>query len=521
MHLRSLRFAAFSLGITLLGCKDKPAPEGATVRPDVPPPAPSATAVVTATPSASAIVEAPTPPPTSAWPAGPRFAVRYRAPKNATLFWLGAGVVVCDSGSCFLDAHLITEKGVTDTYEPRKMMEAKHPQVMNGGENSSLRMAYDGVYPEVCAQLYDDGSRNVSWVLSMKRTRGTWEDGICPSAPNEYEDPAAIKRPPRDLDDALLHAPIAGAQKSMLRGANAPPMLVADQVLYVWDGKTWTKRDAPWKKPQKTVERSAPGPSDATFRLTNGMTMVTQGGYVVNEKGEILALQLLEGDKPVGPNVEVVGAIWDNKFPWIVAMDDKEIYITSPDARDKLSFVKAPIAIREPAAKKAAPAPTPTPTPANPAPSGSTNTPELIPSAWDDFNAATRPAPSSNAPSKPVELPAFTAECKTPFVLLASPPKPGQAYATTRESLKGHGEFQDLVTFVEIVMNEKTLFGVQTRTEDDARKFMELVEKNVKGMKPALKCFDVVSQIPDRYNPPDGMRIVGINLTTGELVPFD
>jgi hypothetical protein len=105
--------------------------------------------------------------------------------------------------------------------------------------------------------------------------------------------------------------------------------------------------------------------------------------------------------------------------------------------------------------------------------------------------------------------------------LLASPPKPGQAYATTREALRGHAELQDIVTFVEFVVERKTYFGVQTRTEADARLFMDIVEKSVKGMKPQLLCLDVLSLIPDRYAPPEGLRIVGINLTTGELVPFD
>jgi hypothetical protein len=50
---------------------------------------------------------------------------------------------------------------------------------------------------------------------------------------------------------------------------------------------------------------------------------------------------------------------------------------------------------------------------------------------------------------------------------------------------------------------------------------MEVVEKSIKGMKPALRCLDVASLVSDRYAPPPGIRVVGINLTTGELVPFD
>lgn len=532
MPLRRIHFALFSLGLTFLGCKDKPAPEGASVRPDIPPPAPSATAVVTATPSASAVEQAPTPPPTSAWPAGPKFAVRHHTSQKSHFAWLGKAVVVCDSGLCRGDAFAVTEKGIVDTYEPTEAIQLRHPQALKL-DGLPWGYSYSGNYPDVCTTVIYYGDRDNSTGVTLKRSGKTWVDGNCASSPSYNDYPEVVRRPPRELDDALLHAPIADAAKTIVRGANAPPMLIAKNALHVWDGKTWSTKEGPWKSHDLNAFRNETTPSTRPVRLANGSTLVLEGGYYINAQGEIGALQLIQDDKPVAANVEIVGAIWEEKSPWLIAMDDKEIYLATIDASEKTSFVRAPIPERSggspiPAQAPQIPNNAPSaiagaapPSTANPAPSGSTSTPELIPSAWDDFNAATKTAPSNAAPSKPVELPAFTAECKTPFVLLASPPKPGQTYATTRESLKGHGEFQDLVTFVEIVIDEKTLFGVQTRTEADAKSFIELVTKNVKGMKPALRCFDVVSKIPDRYAPPPGMRIVGINLTTGELVPFD
>ncbi len=524
MHLRSLRFAALSLGITLLGCKDKPDAEGAKVRPDVPPPAPSATAVVTAAPSASAVEQAPAP----ARPAGPKFAVRYKDKHDAHYAWVGNGIVVCSSRLCLGDAFMVTEKGVVDTYDPTEAIKLRHPDALKL-DGPVWGYSYGGDYPEICTTVIYYGDRDNSPGVTLKRSGKTWVDGHCSSGASnlpDYEDEIHMPPLPREFDDALLHAPIANAAKTMIRGAGAPPMLFDEKALYVWDGKTWGKHDAPWSKAHRTVKTDVVTHSTQTVRLANGSTFVPRGGYLIDPSGTITAIQLVPGDKPIPSDVEIVGIIWNSKFPWIIGANADEIFLSTPEASEKMQFVRAPLAARALLAPKpsAAPPPAPTPPPstaANPAPSGSTHTPELIPTAWDDFNAATRPAPSSTAAPKPVELPAFTAECKTPFVLLASPPKPGQAYATTRESLKGHGEFQDLVTFVEIVIDEKTLFGVQAKTEADARSFMELVEKNVKGMKPALKCFDVVSQIPDRYNPPEGKRIVGINLTTGELVPFD
>lgn len=521
MQSRHIYFAAISVVLTTLGCKDKPAPEGASVRPDIPPPAPSATAVVTATPSASAVEQAPAPPPTSAWPAGPKFAVRHHTSQKSHFTWLGKGVVVCDNGLCRGDAFAVTEKGVVDTYEPTEAIQLRHPQALKM-DGLPWGYSYSGNYPDVCTTVVYYGDRDNSTGVTLKRSGKTWVDGNCASSPSYNEYPVIVKRPPREFDDALLHAPIAEAAKTLLRGANAPPMLIAKHALHVWDGKTWSTKDGPWKTHNLDAFRNETAPSTRPVRLSNGATLVLEGGYYINAQGEIAALQLIQDDKPVAVNVEIVGAIWEEKSPWLIAMDDKEIYLATLDASEKTPFVRAPIPARESAPSQpttsssaATPIPAP-PTTANAAPSASANAPELIPSAWEDL-----PAPAKPAPPKPVELPAFTAECKTPFVLLASPPKPGQAYATTRESLKGHGEFQDMVTFVEIVIDEKTLFGVQTRTEADAKSFIELVEKNIKGMKPALRCFDVVSKIPDRYAPPSGMRIVGINLTTGELIPFD
>jgi hypothetical protein len=326
MHVRHINYALFSLAFTMLGCKDKPAPEGVSVRPDIPPPAPSATAVVTATPSASALEQAP--PPQPAQPAGPKFVVRHHAPKEARLFWLGKAVIACSDSLCRGDASAVTEKGIVDTYEPTSAIQLRHPEALqlDGPVWSYL---YSGNYPEVCVTVLYHGDRDNSRGVTLRRSGKTWIDGTCYLGSPDDEHPEVIQRPPRELDDALLHAPVADAAKTILRGAHAPPMLVTKRALHVWDGKAWSTQEGPWKPHDLSRFRLETVPSTEPVRLTNGATLVLEGGYYIDAKGEIAALQLIQDDKPVAANVEIVGAIWEEKAPWIVAIDDGNTYIAS------------------------------------------------------------------------------------------------------------------------------------------------------------------------------------------------
>lgn len=493
-------FAALCLGFVLHGCKDKPAPQGATVAPDTPPPPPSATAIA---PAPSASVTAPAP------GQGHRFIVRRKVPNQSLqpIWFLGAGIVACQDLSCREDAFLITEEGSTESYNPLAVMRVKEPKLFP--KESVAGVIYHGDYPNICAITVFPDDRTGTGGSSIKRTGKTWVLGECPRRDGNSRE-ETIPRPPREFDDALLHAPMAGAAKTLVYGAGAPAMVIEQQVLYVWDGKTWSKREAPWTKNQRELKNHLLHESRRPVRLANGMTIVPEGGFLIDTKGEVSPLQLVHDDKPISKDAEIVGALWAPKFPWLLGYDGTDIYLSTPDKNENIAYEKASLVGRPPAAK---PAPAATIASPQASPSASAGTPEPSPSA-----SAAAPAFPSSSLGNPR---AFTAECKTPFVVLASPPKPGQAYATTREGLRGHGELQDIVTFVEIVIAGKTIFGVQTRNEADARQFMEVVEKSVKGMKPALQCLDVLSLVPDRYAPPEGIRLVGINLTTGELVPFD
>ncbi len=495
MSLRYGVFAAISWCVLSIGCQDKPAPQGATVAPDKPPPAPSAIVVA---PTPSVDVTAPAPAPVQ----GHRFVVHRKVPNAALkpVWFLGAGIVACQDNGCREDAFLITDEGSTESYNPLAVMQAKQPKQFP--KESTAGFVYRGVYPDICAITVFPEDRAGIGGPSLKRSGKTWVLGDCPESPRDTHD-APPPRAPREFDDALLHAPIADAAKNIIYGAGAPAMLIRQQVLYVWDGKTWSKRDAPWTANRRHFQQDYLPASKRPVRLASGVTLVPEGGFVIDNKGDVLPLQLVHDNKPVSPDTEIVGVLWTAKFPWLLGYDGNEIYLSTPDKVENISYAKASLTGRVSPAK-----------PPAPAASASAGVPEPSPSA----SAAPAMAFASSTLGNPQ---AFTAECKAPFVVMAGPPKPGQTYATTREGLRGHSEFQDTVTFVEVVIAGKTIFGVQTRNESDARQFIEVVEKSIKGMKPSLQCLDVLSTVTDRYAPPEGIRVVGINLTTGELVPFD
>lgn len=567
LRLPSWSNPLFAFGIfTLVACGERGAPSGAAATAEAPPSAvPTSSAAVVA-PSSSAEEKPP------ALPKGPKYFVRARTNRYSRMSWVGSGVVVCPSSDCLGDAELFTEKGLTDTYDPRGAIELQFGYMFKKKLNEQ-RISYSGDYPDICASFSYWNDRSDFSGVTVKRTGKTWAGGYCQHA--SVEEPK-IPRPPRALDDALLHAPIPKAEKKILHGAGAPPMLIAEQALYLWDGKAWKKSEAPWKISTEEPQATELPISRVAVRLTNGHTFVPEGGYLVDSKGAISTFDLIHEDKPLSSNVGIDGVIWAKKGPWLIGREKDDLVFLSADPAEKTRLARAPIPAREgtkpasaPPSKSSAAAPLPpapsaaqsaspavsAPAASSAAASASSGIPAVSPPvasasasasagasatamaapAQGTADAAASAAPSADpaatstasagatdsAPSGMAPPKVFSSSCATPFVLLATPPSPGQAYATTRDGLRGNGDLQDVVTFVEVVIEGKVYFGVQVKTEAEARAFISLVERSVKGMKPQLTCLDVLSQIPDRYSPPPGMRIVGINLTTGELVPFD
>ncbi|MBK8255870.1 MAG: hypothetical protein IPK82_24785 [Polyangiaceae bacterium] len=546
--------------MALLGC-GKSAPSGAAVSAE---PVPSASA------SAAAITEKPTNAPDAPkapdMPKGPKFISRAKLTEGGTLYWAGAGVIWCPTWGCIGDAYLYTEKGQVDTYDPREAMKVHYSYLFKFGEKQQVQIKYWGDYPEICANYSWWNDRTDFGGQTLKRSGKTWVPDSCSEA--RYEDPK-IPRPPRDLDDALLHAPVAGAASSMIFGAGGPALLVVDGGYHTWDGKVWTFHQAPVMDYLPSDDAKDAPISKRPVRMVNGNTIVPRGGFVIDPQGKIASFEMEHEGKPLAADAKAKGFVWAQKSPWMVVSYERELYLLTAEKVGKDEYTRAVPVGRPPrvAAKKTpALAPTPSaPTSSTAAASASASpsasapvaasasasssqavapalsasgaasvapsvsvsaTASIIPSASAAPMASVEPTSTVSAEpvSDPNEVGApknYTAACTTPFVLLATPPKPGGTFDTTRAGLKGASEFQDIATFVEYTHEGKLYFGVQVKTEETARKFMAAVESRVKGMKPQLTCADVLSKIPDRYSPPEGMRVIGINLTTGELVSLD
>jgi hypothetical protein len=413
---------------------------------------------------------------------------------------------VCPNDTCQGDATLFTEKGATDTYDPMGQIKLQYGPLLQRVERPNGYVAYDGDYPDVCASYNWWGDRSDNGELTLKRSGKTWVRGSCESTSREEPLPP---RPPRALDDALLHAPVPGAVTRMVHGAGSPPMLIEEDALYLWDGKAWAKRDPPWASgelaPLVVNDKRPP----RGVRLAGGGTLLARGrGYFIDAQGSAARLDFVDGDAPIDASARVAASVWTKKGPWLaVRGKDSELFLSADEA-ERARFVRAEVPAR------AGVRPAPPPPPRNQgADAGAVDAGEPP----DEAAAALADAGTSDLPA-PV---AYTPACAAPFVLLATPPKAGQSYALTREGLRGNGALQDVVTFVEFVREGRAYFGAQAKTEADARALMAAVEKGVKGMKPQLACLDALSHIPDRYAPPPGARVVPINLATGELVPLD
>lgn len=101
--------------------------------------------------------------------------------------------------------------------------------------------------------------------------------------------------------------------------------------------------------------------------------------------------------------------------------------------------------------------------------------------------------------------PMATAECKTPFAVLArrsNAVKKADDWPRIRAALKGHTELGD-VALVEFVSGDRTFVGARVRDVDTARKLVALVSANDR-LRPEVVCGD-----------PEPKRTLAIDLATG------
>ena len=110
--------------------------------------------------------------------------------------------------------------------------------------------------------------------------------------------------------------------------------------------------------------------------------------------------------------------------------------------------------------------------------------------------------------------------CKTPFVVLATPPANEYNWrpSATLPALAGHFELQDDVTFVTYRRGGVLYFGAQTKTADEARQIADLVKE--RQLKPQLACLDAVAHSALGAEPAKGVQLLRVNVGAAFFVDF-
>ena len=473
MRIHSLGSLAVVCGLAL-ACSKKEAPVEASPEP----------------PSSGA-KSAPAPSAKQAEPEAPKFRKVEREFSAAKLFAVGSAAIVCEGGCEYSEKH----KPKVWLLEGGKLREApelwpghayeRYLGALKEEDEGRAVVAYHGEYPKKLYATTDSGSRTWGGLPRVKFNIKYWAE-----TSGGYEESGAHGLPPRRFDRALLTAPVSHHPGDIVFGADAPAMLVAPKKLHVWNEKHWSSVAAPWTDFAKAT------------RLANGSTLVTaeNGAFVIRSDKTIVPVSL---DTKAKVASHVVGG-----SALLTAAGDK-LAVFVPQSTDELR-----VATKEPR-EKPKPKPKTKPKPAAP--------PAPEPAADADAQATADAAlavEADAAPAEPdkTEMPAplpFSDACKTPFVLMVTPPRPGHHYEHISKAFAGSFELQPALTFVEFVRGNITYFGAQATDEASAKRTIEVLKSRVPAIKPQLVCLDAVAQIPDPYAPPDGMRIVFLHLGSG------
>jgi hypothetical protein len=142
---------------------------------------------------------------------------------------------------------------------------------------SAVHNAYEG---HVLFALGPSGwKKEACWVEPPKRAR-------------------ARPRPPRELDDALLRAPVMRGAEALVWGDTGPTLLVSPGGLHLWKRPHWLPRLAEWATREGgealARHRLEGGDALAGHRLESGHTLVVPGGYLVDLEGKVTRLSVLD-----------------------------------------------------------------------------------------------------------------------------------------------------------------------------------------------------------------------------------
>lgn len=430
-----------------------------------------------AEPTASAARSVTTPAPSAALaePEKPRFR-KLRAFEAATFFAVGRAGIVCEGG-CVYSAGSKPKVWLLENGQAREAPELwpahaweRYLPALKEEDDGTAIVSYYGSYPNQLFASTDSGGRTWPGLPRVKFHVEYWVE-VDGASGRASEDDV----PPRRFDRALLTAPVTGSPvHRLVFGAGGPTLIAAAKQLHVWDGKAWSTSPAPWTD----VSRG--------LRLKTGATLVTadNGAFLLDKDRRIVPVGLETKDTIAS---HVIGG-----QPWLISKKSSDLMVFVPEPSEKLD-----VAAKEPR---------------EPPPDESRRAP--APPASMDAAVAVDSDASPEKAEMPAPLP-FSEACKTPFVLLATPPRPGHRYEQIGKGLAGSHQLAPVVTFVEYVRAGTTYFGAQAEDEASARKTIELAKSRIPGLRPQLVCLDAKSRIPDPYDPPEGMRIVFLHLGSG------
>ena len=425
---------------------------------------------------------------------------------NSRVFPLTNGVVICVD--CEIreqpnnDRKLFTFDGVELKELPGLLSDKKISAAFGASINQELKPLKGGDYRftgtlpqpllvEAYGQDYEDdnardGTATISHYFVKRGTTWARADTDTSKFPSThppgwdtFEQPRGL---PRAFDDAMLHAPALHGWT--LSGGDGPLLLARDEKLDRWNGHTWETHDAPWQKVR------------LARRLTDGRSIVLaagQGLFAISAEGEIERVDVRS------ERHEYAVLLIEGK-PWLAT--DRALYVPQ-QAETKL----APLPAREPNAER------PKPPSLAEVTAGTAAAPSAAPSVDPPAPAVGVAAAESIPP-----MTAFGESCRTPFVVLFTPPESNWRYYDAAQNLSGAVSLQDSLWFAEFTRKSTTYFGAQASDEATARALMlAYVEKVPKG-KPILGCLDLKAYVPDPYRPKWDAKRILINLRAGQLL---
>lgn len=112
-------------------------------------------------------------------------------------------------------------------------------------------------------------------------------------------------------------------------------------------------------------------------------------------------------------------------------------------------------------------------------------------------------------PAKPTRAGPLTKDCPTVFVLLYTLAKTAPRdydFPATRDALKGRGDLEPSLSFIEFERGGQRFFGARAASASVAQTVAKLVKEKVPGAGPAVVCDD-----------PEASRTLSIDLATGKM----